>query len=315
MRFRNAVHITIDNFTNVFKLLLYSLVIMSLSACFIYLILKLGLSSILNSPELQELKTLLVGFVRALISGDSEFLKTFSESFSEGLKAIVLLLGNESGSIIGAVIGVCVMYLLGRFAIGLAQFAFADNINDRARTLSRTKFYVSFTKNIGKAALYQIIYVPLSFVYDVGMFALSWFVCFYLPTMIFSHALLAVLMSIALTIASVLCLQALKLAVISNWIPSVVCGNLSVAAGFRYSFKAKNFWRRLGTFVISIFIIYTVNMLFIVFTFGSAFVLTLPMSILFVLCLQLTFYYEDNGVKYFISTDKIAGEEPPVLGE
>ena len=43
MRFRNAVHITIDNFTNVFKLLLYSLVIMSLSACFIYLILKLGL--------------------------------------------------------------------------------------------------------------------------------------------------------------------------------------------------------------------------------------------------------------------------------
>lgn len=315
MRFRNAVHITIDNFSNVFKLLLYALITMGLGFCFVYLILKLGLSSILNSPELQEIKTLLLGFVRALISGDSEFLKGFSESISEALKSFVLLLGNESGSIIGAVIGVCLMYLLTRFVLGLAQFAFADNINDRARTLSRTKFYVSFTKNIGKAALYQVIYVPLSFLYDVGMFALSWFVCFYLPTLIFSHALLSVLVSISLTLACVLCLQALKLTVISNWIPSVVCGNLSVTAGFRNSFKAKNFWRRLGTFVISIFIIYTVNVLFIVFTFGSAFVLTLPMSILFVLCLQLTFYYEDNGLKYFIATDKIAGEEPPAIGE
>lgn len=315
MRFRNAVHITIDNFSNVFKLLLYALITMGLGFCFVCLILKLGLSSILNSPELQEIKTLLLGFVRALISGDSEFLKGFSESISEALKSFVLLLGNESGSIIGAVIGVCLMYLLTRFVLGLAQFAFADNINDRARTLSRTKFYVSFTKNIGKAALYQVIYVPLSFLYDVGMFALSWFVCFYLPTLIFSHALLSVLVSISLTLACVLCLQALKLTVISNWIPSVVCGNLSVTAGFRNSFKAKNFWRRLGTFVISIFIIYTVNALFIVFTFGSAFVLTLPMSILFVLCLQLTFYYEDNGLKYFIATDKIAGEEPPAIGE
>lgn len=316
MKFRNSVHIAIDNFSSVFKLVLYTVITCGICFSFIYLILKLGLNSILNSAELQELRGMTVAFIRALISGDSEFLSKFQENFAEALKSFLLLLDTKSGSIIGSVIGVCCMYLLMRFVLGLAQFSLADNINDRARMLARTRFYVSFTRSLGKASLYQLIYVPLSFLYDAFVLVLCWFLFFYVPSLFMAHAFLSVLAALSLMLAAVICLEALKLTLISNWIPSVLTGGTSVTAGFRASLKSKkNFWKRLGTFVVSNYIVFVVNVLFALCTLGSALVLTVPMSLIFVLCLQFVIYYEDNGLKYFISPNKIAGDSPSELGE
>lgn len=316
MKFRNSVHIAIDNFSSIFKLVLYTVITCGICFSFIYLILKLGLNSIIHSAELQELRSLTVEFLRALISGNSGFLSTFQENFAEVFKSFLQLLNVKSGSIIGSIIGVCCMYLLMRFVLGLAQFALADNINDRARMLARTKFFVSFTRSIGKASLYQLIYVPLSFLYDALVIVLCWFLFFYVPSLFMAHAFLSVLAALSLMLATVLCMQALKLTLISNWIPSVISGGMSVTAGFRASLKCKkNFWKRLGIFVVSNYIVFAVNFLFALCTFGSAFILTFPMSIIFVLCLQFVMYYEDNGLKYFISPRKIAGDAPNDLGE
>ncbi len=316
MKFRNAVRLTIDNFSSVFKLMLYTVIAYGIGICFIYLILKLGLNSILKSAELSELKFLTVTFLRSLVSGDSAFLSTFQENFSEAMKAFLLLLGNKSGSIVGSIIGVCCMYLLMRFVLGLAQFAVADNINDRARLFARTKFYASFTKSIGKAALYQVIYVPLSFLYDACVILLCWFLFFYVPSLFMAHAFLSVLLALSLMLATVLCLVALKLTLISNWIPSIISSGMTVGAGLKASLKSKkNFWKRFGTFVVANYIIFVVHFLFTLCTFGSALLLTFPTSIIFVLCLQFVTYYEDNGLKYFVSSRKIAGDEPSEFGE
>ena len=55
-----------------------------------------------------------------------------------------------------------------------------------------------------------------------------------------------------------------------------------------------------------------VNILFALCTFGSALLVTLPLSFVFLLSLQFVQYYEDNSKKYFISSRTIAGgEEKP----
>ena len=58
MRFRNAVHITIDNFSSAFKMLLYRLIVGILIFSLIYVILQLLLSVIVTSAELQTVKDL-----------------------------------------------------------------------------------------------------------------------------------------------------------------------------------------------------------------------------------------------------------------
>ena len=53
MRFRNALRISVDNFSSVFKLLLYRLVTGLLFFSLIYVILKLSLSVVTESAELR----------------------------------------------------------------------------------------------------------------------------------------------------------------------------------------------------------------------------------------------------------------------
>ena len=86
MRFRNAIHITIDNFSSVFKLLLYSVltgaVFMSLS----YLIVRLGLDGIISGSSTKTVTELIRGFFGALFTGDSAWIHdTFQESFASAV--------------------------------------------------------------------------------------------------------------------------------------------------------------------------------------------------------------------------------------
>ena len=51
MRFRNAFHITIDNFSSAFKMLLYRLVVAAVTFSLVYVILRLALDVIVESAE------------------------------------------------------------------------------------------------------------------------------------------------------------------------------------------------------------------------------------------------------------------------
>lgn len=308
MRFRNAMHITIDNFQNVFKLLLYYLVTGLLFGSLIYVILKLSLDSILSSAEMSEVKDLVGEFIRALTSGDTERLHTFREEFEEAVKSLAYLVGNNGGAIAGAIAGVCMMYLLTRFIDGLAMFAVGNVINDRMSTFSRTPFSAAYFRNIGHAALYQLIYVPLCFVFDVLMGVACWFLFFYVPSLIPGQGIISVLIALALTFTAVACLEALKMTLISSWMPAMIADRKKIGAAMKYSFTCKKeFGRRFSAFLVTVYIIAAGNVMFALFTFGSALLITVPMSFIFLLSMQFVNYYNLNDRKFFITYQKIVG--------
>ena len=83
MRFRNSVHILIDNFVNVYKLLLYRLVTSCIFFSLLYVVLDLGLYSIIHSTELGEIFRLIGEFFRAIATGNSDqYLQGFHISHS-----------------------------------------------------------------------------------------------------------------------------------------------------------------------------------------------------------------------------------------
>ena len=106
MRFRNAIHITVDNFSSAFKMLLYRLVVGVLTFSLVYVILQLSLSVIVTSAELQTIKDLGGEFFRALVSGESAVLQTFQENFHTSLMDFLSLLASNGGAIAGAAVGV-----------------------------------------------------------------------------------------------------------------------------------------------------------------------------------------------------------------
>lgn len=310
MRFRNAIHITMDNYSSAFKMLLYRLVVGVLIFSLVYVILQLSLSVIVTSTELQTLKDLVGEFFRALFGGDSVRLESFQTDFTGALTDFSSLIARNGGAIAGAVVGVCLMYLLSRFLNGLCTFTAASIMNDRMGSFARTSFSSAFFKNLGSAALYEIIYVPVSFVYDALSLAGCWFLFFYLPSFLPTWGFVTIVLALSLTIALYICLQSLKMTLISAWIPSILTGREKVAKGLGASIRsAKPFWKRFVTFLTANYLIVAVNVLFGIATLGSALLITVPLSFLFLLALQCVHYYEDNGMKYFISVHNIVGAE------
>ena len=314
MRFRNAIHITIDNFSSVFKLLLYSIltgaVFMSLS----YLIVRLGLDGIISGSPTKAVAQLIREFFDALILRNPEWnYDDFNSKFAEAFASFKALIYDSTGAIVVSFIGVAIMYLLSRFINGLGRFAVAGTMNDRMSTFSRTRFGSSYFKNIGKGALYQVIYVPLIFVYDALSLVLCWFCFFYIPGLLSINGWVSVLLSISLTMTAIACFEALKMTLISAWIPAIVSDDKRVTLAFRASFGAKkHFGRRFASFLIAVYLIIVINVIFALCTFGSALLVTVPLSFVFLLSLQFVQYYEDNNKKYFISSRTImGGEEKP----
>lgn len=314
MRFRNAIHITIDNFSSVFKLLLYSLVTGAIFMSLSYLIIRLGLDGIFSGSPTHAIAELIRGFCNAIVTGDSAWIHdTFQNSFSDAVAAFKTLIYDSTGAIIGSSIGVAIMYLLSRFVNGLGRIAVAGTMNDRMSTFSRTHFGSSFFKNIAKGALYEVIYVPLIFLYDALAVLLCWFAFFCIPELLSINGWLSVMLSVSLTILAISCLEALKMTLISGWIPAMIADDKKVTRAFVTSFSAKkNFGRRFASFLVAVYLILATNVLFAICTFGSALLVTLPLSFVFLLALQFVQYYEDNQKKYFISSRTImGGEERP----
>ena len=118
------------------------------------------------------------------------------------------------------------------------------------------------------------------------------------------------ILALSLTLMVYICLQALKMTLISAWIPAVLTGKASVTKGFGLSLRSTApFWKHFVNYLTANYLIVVVNVVFGLATLGSALLITVPLSYLFLLALQCVHFYEDNGMKYFISVHNIAGAE------
>ena len=302
MRFRNSVRLLMENFKNVYKILVYKLVILVVTAALTSALLLPGLMEILESAEMTAFVEDIKEFVRALIGGNSEFLAGFQEQFKVTVAALVKLLDSMMSRIVWSLVGVAVVYLLGRFMDTLGYFSIGSILNDRMGTYAETPFAAAYIRNLGRASLYSVVYVPVVFLFDVIVIALCWFLFFYLFS--FLNAFLSLFFSMTFI---VLC-QALKLTLTSMWLPAMASDNMSIGQAMRFGVKnQKKQWNKVySTYIVTVYVVIIVNVVAAVCTFGSALLVTVPASYCLFICEQFVNYYTVQGKKYFITYDRIA---------
>ena len=320
MRFRNAIRLVTDNFGNVYKMLLFRLVTGILFLSIAFVILSRGLHVIFESAEAQALVKIVADLFEVLGKGSPAFddLVQFRDAFISTTGDFFIMLAANMGSIIGSLVGVIAVYLISRCLNGTATFAVGRILNDKMEAYSRTPFSTAYFQNIGKSMLYQILYVPVSFIYDVLALAACWFFFLYTPSFLPSFGFLTVFVGLAFSMTAFVCLEALKLTFISAWIPSIVTDGVGVCKGCSLSFKAlKGFGGRFSNFLMAVYLIIVVNVMVALCTFGSMLLISIPASYLFLTCIQFICYYEDTGKKYFLSYRKISGADgkPETMGD
>ena len=302
MRFRNSFTLCTNNFRHVYMLLLFTVVIGVIMGALAAVILSFGIRVLLASDEMAALLESLEELFATFLSSAS--LADFDENFryaldvvTDSLGGIWGFMGKHVGEIALSVLGLVVLYLVSRYLNGLANFAYATIINDRMSSFSDTPFFTAFLSNIGKAALYEAVYVPLAFLFDALSVVVAYLVFFVLCG--FMHVLLEIFFAATFIIV----MQALKLAIVTDWMPAMVADGKKLRTAIRETFSVgrRQFGISFSNYLIAVYCILAVNVIFALTSFLSALLITVPFSFAFLLCMQFVNYYTARGRRYFLS--------------
>lgn len=300
MLFRNALRLLMENFKNVYKILLYQILVSVIAA---------ALWCALILPEINALMDHAV--TRELLAQAQEMFSCFFAANGEGLAiakdrifgadglltGLLELVASKATSLVLTLIGCIAVYLVKRFAETLCYCSIGNILNDRMSTYAETSFSASFASSLGKASRYALVYVPSVFIFDVitiGMVLALFMLTGLLPSLFFS-VLIVVLM------------QSLKLSATGRWMPAILNGaTLREAIRGGDAVEKRVRWRIYTTYVVTVYLIIIVNAVAAICTLGSGLLITVPASFLLLICMQFGNYYTVRGKKYFLTYDKIA---------
>lgn len=306
MRFRNSILLLVENFKNVYRILIYKLLIMLIGTALISALLIPGLIEIFESVQFTALVESIEAFLVALVPADnaSGVLTQAKDALlgeNGTLAQFAGFVAEKATGIIWTIIGCAVIYLLQRFADTLCYFSIGGILNDKMATYAESPFSSVYVTNLGKASIYSLVYVPVVFLFDLITWALAILVLTNLP----------ILLALFLAVTIIVVCQAVKLTFTSGWLPAMVVDNKKIKdVMFKRSDEEKQQRGKVfATYVGTVYAVIILNVIGALCTFGSALLLTVPMSFFVFICVQFVNYYTLTGKKYFITYESIATNE------
>lgn len=307
MKFRHSLQILIDNFSVTYKQLVYKLIITVITTVLTSLILYSFWRTLTNLEDIKNLAESVKTYLTNLIDGNMEALKGIEirDKVEKALDSINLLIKNNTATIALGITGIIAIRLINMFFSSLGNYAAAAVINDKMALRAQSPFFLTLIRNLKNASLYSLMYVPLSFCYDVACVAIMYFIVFKL--LVFVPLLLQVFIFTAAIVFAV----AVKLTFASDWLPALIRGKKKQLEAFAYTFnrKTKKTFNVLSNFVVLTLMIFAVNVFAFIFTFGVGALITIPASYIILNCFQLVNYYDREELKYFIDKNTIIKPE------
>lgn len=304
MKFKHSFHVFVDNFSVTYKQLLYRLVII-LIACGLYAAVIIPfVNGLMGSPDFINFRFGIKALLDNLLEGNITEIGTACKQIREAFEALIRLVVANRGTIAWGIVGVIVIYLVQRFFEGLGNYATAAVINDKMALRANSPFLITLIRNLKEACLYNLMYIPLSFVFDAICYAGIYFIIFRLLPLFFPLQLFLYTTAMVVAIS-------FKMVFTSDWLPSLIRGKSGQKKAFLYTFdrRGKNTFTVLSNFVVLILIIFAVNVMAIICTFGAAALLTVPSSYVVILSFEFVNYYDREKLKYFVDKNTIIRPE------
>ncbi len=308
MKFKHAFNVFIDNFIVTYKVLLYRVIILIFSMCLYTAVILPFIHSISDTTPVIDLTEAVSEFGSAFVNLDFTALQNAWQSIGNAFDELLQLLRARVGSIVLTVVILILVYLIQRFLSGLSNYTAAALINDKMAMRADSSFIGTLIKNLGKASLYNAIYVPLSLVYDIIIFTVM--------TAIFiglMNASAPLLLLIAMFSTCITFLFVIKMALTTDWLPALIYGKMTNRGAIMYSlnYKAnnKNFLSALSNYVVLVLVIFALNVAAVFLTFGAGLLLTMPASYVLLISFEFVNYCDNNEIKYFMDKNTVVKPE------
>lgn len=299
MRFRNTIRLFVENFKNVYRLLIFKLIVTLITSALCCAFVLPEIMEIGQSEQWLTLVEHVKRFLAAFLAADATELATIKGKIFENgsLGALLRLISSKATGIMLVALGCVLVYLFKRFIETVFHFAIGGVLNDKMSTYAETPLAAAFAANLGKASRYALVYVPVVFLFDLLMLGICYGVLTIMPVFV------ALFLSVTIIVAC----QSLKLTFTGQWMPAMTADGKRLFDSFRYKDKTERRQRRkmFSGYVVTVYLIIIVNAVAAVFTFGSALLLTVPASYMLLICQQYVNYYTIKGKKYFITYENI----------
>ena len=307
MKFKHSLNVLIDNFAVTYKHLLYKLVITIIALVLYALVITPFINAVTSSPDYVSLIDGVKEFLKHLVRGDGE-IGSATEQIEKAFNALLNLIAENRGNIILGIVGLILVHTVEKFCTGLGNYAMAAIINDKMSLRANSPFFITLIKNLKEASLYNLMYAPLSVLYDVVCYLGAYLLIFRLIALI---PFIGLSLQIFLFITSVIILVSVKMTFTADWLPSLIRGKMGQREAFAYTFGRRNkkTFNVLSNFIVIVLIIMAVNVAAVLCTFGAGLLITIPSSYAILICFEFVNYYDREELKYFIDKNTIIKPE------
>lgn len=302
MKFKHTFNVFVDNFSITYKQLLYRVIILTVASVIGIFGLYPFVHGIINSEQFNSLTDGLRGFIVNFLKGQTAGLSEISQTVKSSFESVIILIRSRMTQIVLCGLLILVLYIVQKWFSGLGNYTTAVLLNDKMALRANSPFVGTLIKNLKEAALYNLIYIPLSILYDLlitaGLFAALYYMFINIEFLFVSIFLFTLMFILAL---------ALKMTFTCDWLPALVRGKLGQKGAILYSFsrKNKNTLNVYSNFVVIILAVMALNVAVLFFTFGVGLLLTVPASYIIILSFELVNYYDRENIRYFVDKNTI----------
>ena len=302
MKFKHTFHVFVDNFSVIYKQLLYRLVIIAISGVICGLGIYPFIRELIDSAQLNNLIDGVKGFITSLLSGEVLQLAELSTKVQTAYSELLILIQNNLTQVILSVLLMLLIITVGKWFAGLGNYATACVINDKMALRAEQPFLGTLIRNLKNASIYNAIYIPLSVLYDVLIGVGMFFLFLYLLSSVLYFFICLFLFVLFIVVA-----LAFKMTFTCDWLPSLIRGKMKQREAIKYTFarKNKNTFNILSNFTVIILIVFAFNMAALFLTVGVGLLITVPASYTIIICFELVNYYDREEIKYSVDKNTI----------
>ncbi len=293
MIFRNTIRLLLTNFSNVWKVLLYYVICISLSFCVCYF---------LASPIIAKLveAQIFVEFGQAFGGLFSKPLQASAATFEQLFQRVgEVLTTNIQFRFNYIFLGVWTLFIF-PLTLDFAQLASGEVLYGFMTSQVKYNWTGRYIKNIGKSVLYSMLRYCVVLVFNVVALGGIYYTIKFASAGDIRYALLSVWV-----FALVIVTLALKQALFSCWMPSIAVLDKNVASALSQNFSCvfRNFWNIFSTSLLLVILAIVINLLCAVFTLSVALVVTIPATAFMFVVFQMVSFFSTQGMRFYVYPD------------
>ena len=302
MKFKHAFHVFVDNFSVIYKQLLFRLIILFVAGADCVAGVYPFITDLIGSAQFNSMLDGVKGFITNLLNGQVDELAGLSEKVQTAYAELIELLNTNLTQAVLSALLLLLIVIIAKWFMGLGNYATASVINDKMALRAKQPFLGTLIRNLKSASIYNAIYVPISVLYDVAIVVAMFFLFFSLLNSVL-YFFICLFLFVLVVVFSI----TFKMTVTSDWLPALIRGKMKQGAAMKYAFsrKNKNTFNVMSNFAVIVLIVFALNMAALILTLGAGLLITVPSSYAIIISFEFVNYYDREEIKYSIDKNTI----------